>query len=223
MQPVLVRLGLGSRQFTDRQREILAVPINLQIFATLVSAGEVVEGDITGARLFDRLLEVRARELHRSGVSWSPHTALAALASWMSAHQALAAPATVLVAFPGATDTLSSHGLITKASSRIQFAHESFFDHVFSAEFVTRGGSVLALLTREPQRLFRRTQVRQIFARLRDQGGQHIPAQLARRHGRSRCPLSDQGRDCRVASQCERAAPDGGPACRGVVDARALL
>ncbi len=54
----------------------------------------------------------------------------------------------------------------------MQFAYESFFDHMFSADFVRRGDSVLALLTSEQQRLFRRTQVRQIFARPRDLGSQ---------------------------------------------------
>ena len=171
VQPVLERLGLATRQFSERQKELLSVPINLHIFASLANAGEAPGNELTGVQLFDRLLELRARELRASGITWSIQTALGSLASWMSNNQVLVAPATVLAAFPGAVDLLSSQCLIAKAAGRVQFAHESFVDHVFSADFVARGGGVLALLKSDQQRLFRRTQVRQIFARLRDQGG----------------------------------------------------
>jgi hypothetical protein len=49
---------------------------------------------------------------------------------------------------------------------------------MFSAVFVSRSASVLALLRSDQQRLFRRTQVRQIFARLRDQGARPYFANL---------------------------------------------
>lgn len=178
VQPVLERLGLSTRRFSDRQREVLSIPINLQLFASLASAGEAVADDLTGAQLFDRLLELRERELRSVGIAWSAHRALTSLANWMSNNQVLTAPTTVLAAFPGAADVLSSHGLVTKAAGRIQFAHESFFDQTFSADFVARGGSVLALLKSDQQRLFRRTQVRQIFARLRDLGHRNYSANL---------------------------------------------
>jgi hypothetical protein len=171
VQPVLLKLGLGARHFSDRQRQVLSLPINLLIFASLVDAGAAVADDLTGAQLFDSLVELRARQLRTANVTWSVHTALAHLASWMSSNQVLTAPVSVLAPFPGAADVLSSQGLIAKAATKIQFTHESFFDHVFSADFVTRGDSVLTLLKSDKQRLFRRTQVRQIFARLRDQGG----------------------------------------------------
>lgn len=170
VQPVLDKLGVGARHFSARQRDVLAVPINLHIFASLASAGEAPGNDLTGVQLFDRLLELRARELRTSGITWSVQTALGSMANWMSNNQVLVAPATVLAAFPGAVDLLSSQGLVARAAGGVQFAHESFFDHVFSADFVAHGASVLALLKSDQQRLFRRTQIRQIFARLRDQG-----------------------------------------------------
>lgn len=178
VEPVMRRLGLQERSFSARQREILGVAINLQVFATLVQAGELVEGDVTGVQLFDRLLERRAREFVSAGVPWTPQAAMSRVAAWMSENQVLAAPAGVLSAFPGAVDLLSSHGLLTKAGAKVQFRHESFFDNMFSADFVGRGDSVLALLKSDRQRLFRRTQVRQIFARLRDQGGRAYLANL---------------------------------------------
>jgi hypothetical protein len=170
VQPVLNRLELGARQFSERERRMLAVPINLQVFANLSELGETVEGELSGGRLFDRLLEVRAREFRQAGIAWTPQAVLGDMAQSMSDNQELTAPASVLASYPGAVDALGSVGLLTKGGGKLQFAHESFFDHVFSNHFVGSGTSVHTLLLSDEQRLFRRTQVRQIFSRLRDQG-----------------------------------------------------
>ena len=171
VQPILNRLGLGARRFSERERRMLAVPINLQVFTNLSELGETVDGELSGSRLFDRLLEVRAREFRQAGITWTPQSALGAMAQSMSDSQELTAPAGALASYPGAVDALGSAGLLTAVGGKLQFAHESFFDHVFSSHFVGTGTSVHALLLSDEQRLFRRTQVRQIFSRLRDQGG----------------------------------------------------
>ncbi|WP_156938152.1 hypothetical protein [Mesorhizobium sp. WSM3626] len=166
--PLMGKLGLGDRRFTDQERSILSVPINLQLFASIVLAGEGIEGEISSGRLFDQLLEVRGRDFLAAGFSWTPEAALGAMAYSMSENQDLTAPPAVLAAFPGAVHALNSHGLISAIGGKLQFAHESFFDHIFSRQFLATGQSVHSLLTSDEQRLFRRTQVRQIFSRLRD-------------------------------------------------------
>ncbi|MER8977915.1 hypothetical protein [Mesorhizobium sp. M0870] len=170
VQPILARLGLGARQFSERERRMLAMPINLQMFANLSELGETVEGELSGSRLFDQLLGFRAREFRQAGIAWTPHAALGAMAQSMSKNQELIVPASVLASYPGGVDALGSAGLITAVGGKLQFAHESFFDHIFSLHFVGTGTSVHDLLLSDEQRLFRRTQVRQIFSRLRDQG-----------------------------------------------------
>jgi hypothetical protein len=170
VQPVMGRLGLAARQFSARERGILATPINLWVFANLVQLGQPVAGVLSGARLFDQLLEFRARRFHDAGISWTPQQALGAIAQSMSDNQELTAPIGVVGPFSRAADVLGSAGLITTIGGKLQFAHESFFDHVFSSHFVATGRGVHALLLDDEQRLFRRTQVRQIFSRLRDQG-----------------------------------------------------
>ncbi|MDP3749708.1 MAG: hypothetical protein Q8Q88_21975 [Phenylobacterium sp.] len=167
VQPVLEGLGLDPAAFSERRRRILSSPINLKLFVTLAEAGATPQGDLSGAELFDALLDLRCRQLREAGVTWDPHAALAAMASWMSDRQALAAPKSVLSGFPNAAGALSSAGLVTAVGRQVQFAHESFFDHVFSAGFVARPERLLDLLRSDQQRLFRRTQVRQILARLR--------------------------------------------------------
>ncbi|BAF88134.1 hypothetical protein AZC_2136 [Azorhizobium caulinodans ORS 571] len=170
VEPVLTRLGVDTKRFSEHERHLLSVPIHLRVFAELLSLGENVAGELSGSRLFDNLVEVRAREFREAGIQWTPQSALGSMAQSMSNNQELTAPEGVLSPFPGAVDALASAGLITAVAGKLQFAHESFFDHVFSSQFVASGKSVVELLKTDEQRLFRRTQVRQIFSRLRDQG-----------------------------------------------------
>jgi hypothetical protein len=176
--PVLRALGLGPRTYSDHEKQLLATPINLQLLARLHVAGERVDGELSAARLFDRLLEVRAREFRELGIPWTPQAALGQIAVHMSDNQELTAPPSVVTAYPGALDHLASAGLITVVGGKLQFAHESFFDHVFASSFIASGAGVIDLLRRDEQRLFRRTQVRQIFSRLRDQGARSYLSNL---------------------------------------------
>lgn len=176
--PLLSDLGLSGRTFTDAEQRLLCVPINLYLFTEIAAAGDVV-GTISASRLFDQLLSVRARELAAKNVPWTPSAALGAIARWMSDHQELAAPEATLAAFSGALDLLSSASLTTQGRGKVQFAHESFFDQVFSSHFVSENRTVLELLQSAEQGLFRRTQVRQIFARLREHGAARYIQNLA--------------------------------------------
>lgn len=168
IKPVLQHLKLDPDRFSPRERQLLSTPINLRLLADIVQAGEQVAGELTGTRLFDKLMEVRGREFRQQRLSWTPEAALGIIAQNMSDNQELTAPIAVLDSYPGAIDALASHGLITAYGGKLQFAHESFFDQSFSRHFVASRRSVHALLISDEQRLFRRTQVRQIFSRLRD-------------------------------------------------------
>jgi hypothetical protein len=172
--PALEELGASRPSFTEREKRNLSVPINLQLFVAIAQSGAPFAGEISGTRLFDRLLDIRAKEFQGAGITWTPSAGMGLIAQSMSANQELTAPESVLSPLPGASAALSSAGLITVLGGKIQFAHESFFDHSFSHHFLSTGHTVLSLLTSDEQRLFRRTQVRQIFARLRDQGANRL-------------------------------------------------
>ncbi len=171
VRPLLAKLKVDESKLTSRSKETLRTPINLQLFASIVEAGEQAEGELSGAKLFDKLVDIRERENRAHDRNWTVMQALTPIAQYMSENQELTAPAAILDAFSGASDFLSSAGLIAVGGSKVQFAHESFFDHTFSRHFSTSGQTVHSLLVSDEQRLFRRTQVRQIFSRLRDTGG----------------------------------------------------
>jgi hypothetical protein len=166
--PVLHRLGIDPGRFSSREQLLLSTPINLRIFADVLESGEGLVGELSSTRLFDKLMEVRGRDLRQAGFVWTPEIALGSIAQSMSDNQDLTAPISVLDSYPGAIDALASRGLITAVGGKLQFAHESFFDHSFSRRFTLSCQSVHSLLVSDEQRLFRRTQVRQIFSRLRD-------------------------------------------------------
>src|SRR5262249_29143627 len=90
----------------------------------------------------------------------------------------LTAPESVLDAFPGAMDFLSSEGLIIRARRLIGFFHESFFDYIFARAFVTGNQSLFQLLTSTEQNLFRRTQTRQILETLRQDDAERYIREL---------------------------------------------
>jgi SpoVK/Ycf46/Vps4 family AAA+-type ATPase len=172
VKPIIDKLGLSQRAFSDHEKRILTLPINLSLFSEVVASGENVPSDLSTGRLIHLLLQVRERECREAQLHWSPIAALGAVAEAMSRNQELIASASVLGGYPGAVTTLSSYGLITCDNFKVQFIHESFFDHIFAESFINSGTSALDLLISGEQRLFRRTQVRQIFTRLRDIGSE---------------------------------------------------
>lgn len=65
-------------------------------------------------------------------------------------------------------EQLASEGVLTFDGRRYGFGHESFFDYSFARVFFKRGDSLVSFLTASEQHLFRRAQVRQVLAYLRD-------------------------------------------------------
>jgi hypothetical protein len=169
--PLLTSMRLHNRIYSERERKILCLPLNLSLYCEIAELHSGFKGEISASNLFDALLSLRTREFREAGLSWTPSIALGVVAKSMSDSQELTASVSTLDAFPGAIDALSSAGLISCVGTKIQFAHESFFDHVFSNHFLTLNISIADLLRSSEQGLFRRTQVRQILFRLRDQGG----------------------------------------------------
>ena len=69
---------------------------------------------------------------------------------------------------PAYLDQLASEGVVTFDGRRYGFGHESFFDYCFARVFFTRSESLVSFLRGSEQHLFRRAQVRQALAYLRD-------------------------------------------------------
>ena len=164
--PVFRHAGIAAESFTDSQKELLTLPINLSIFLEI---GKTDLSFTTRTELFQKLVEKKARDLLQNrNIGWSIHAPLSSMAKRMSNTQELSVPDYILGNFDGAKDLLASEGLIVVEQKRLSFFHESFFDFVFAQNFAQSGTDIVNFLTSTEQHLFRRTQVRQILTLMRD-------------------------------------------------------
>jgi hypothetical protein len=164
--PVLSNLSIDASQFSDAQKQLLCLPVNLTVYVAV--AAETGTSFATRKDLFDRLLAQKERAITQGRtVPWAAEAPLSVLAEWMSERQRLEAPENVLASYARALDLLQSEQLIVRYRGGISFFHESFFDYMFARRFSASDQTVVDLLLSSEQHLFRRTQVRQILEHLR--------------------------------------------------------
>ena len=167
VEPILKGAGTETEGLTESQRNLLCLPLNLAVFLEI---GDPTFDFATGTALMQKLLDKKTRDLRRDrNVGWNVQKPLSDMANWMSDKQILSCPDHVLDAFDGARDWLLSEGLIIVVDRhRLAFFHESFFDYCFARWFFNRPESLVSFLKGAEQHLFRRAQVRQVLAYLRD-------------------------------------------------------
>ncbi len=166
VEPLLQSKSINVRDLSVSQRGLLCLPLNLAIFLEVQDGTQQVFASRND--LFTRLLEKKARTVRfEREISWELFAPLSRLAEWMSEQQRLDAPEDILASFGGATDILTSEGLIARSRGSVNFFHESFFDYIYARGFAARQISLVSFLGSAEQHLFRRTQVRQILETLR--------------------------------------------------------
>ena len=171
VKKILTGVGFETRAFKDRQLRVLRLPQNLSLFLDAGFDSSSTPAFNTATEILDRYWTVKRRVV-ADRVAPAPDQWLAvmeALCREMTSTQQLSVRRETLDAFsPDYVDQLASEGVISFAGRRYGFGHESFFDYVFARLFVTRSESLVALLKASEQHLFRRGQVRQVLAYLRD-------------------------------------------------------
>jgi hypothetical protein len=166
VEPLLVSKSIDVARFSEKQRGLLCLPLNLALF--LETCDHAEPWFASRNDLFARLLEKKGRSIRADRqITWELIAPLSKLAEWMSAQQKLDAPEDILADFGGALDILTSEGLIVRSRKQINFFHESFFDYMYARTFASRQQSLESLLVSSEQHLFRRTQARQILETLR--------------------------------------------------------
>lgn len=158
---------LGDRKVHPTLKRLLVVPLHLAVFLSLaIGEGERLE---TRDQLFAAFwVEKQRKASQRLGRNCNFAGVVDWLAKWLSDHQELSAPESMLPDEMRAdADALTSERVFVLADGRYQFFHETFFDYAFARRFVQRGGQLMDLLLTGEQHLFRRAQVRQILSFLR--------------------------------------------------------
>jgi hypothetical protein len=160
-----------AEAFRDRQLKILALPQNLSIFLEADFDPSATPTFVTATDIFDRYWDFKRRAVEErfpdTGGHWT--AVMNALCDEMTAGQQLSVARERLDGFPaGFLDQLASEGVLTFDGRRYGFGHESFLDYVFARRFVIGTEPLTEFLKGSEQHLFRRAQVRQVLAYLRD-------------------------------------------------------
>ena len=171
VKTILDDAGFDSNRFRERQLKLLRLPQNLSLFLEAGFDASRTPSFGTAKDLFDkywdekrRLVEERAAPLPDQWME-----VVTTLCDAMTSEQQLSVPRERLDKFsPAYVERLASEGVIVFAGRRCGFGHESFFDYCFARVFVRRPESMTAFLKESEQHLFRRAQVRQVLAYLRD-------------------------------------------------------
>ena len=171
VETVLGEEGFDPALFHKRQLELLRLPRNLSLFLEAGFDMSRPPAFGTAKDLFDRYWTEKRRSVAERTIP-SPDQwleVMQTLCDAMTDAQQLSVPREALDRFsPDYLDQLASEGVLTFDGRRYGFGHESFFDYCFARVFVTRSHSLVSFLCASEQHLFRRAQVRQVLAYLRD-------------------------------------------------------
>ena len=178
----LTDASFDPARFQPRQLELLRLPQNLSLF--LDAGFNVAHAPAFGTAnvLFDRYWEAK-RQSVADQVAPLPDqwlNVIETLCDEMTAVQQLSVARERLDSFsPDYLKQMASEGVITLDGRRYGFGHESFFDYCFARLFVNRPESLVSFLEKSEQHLFRRAQVRQVLAYLRDADRDRYVRELA--------------------------------------------
>ena len=189
VKPLLTDAGFDPAQFRKRQLALLRLPQNLSFFLEAGFDTSTTPAFDTATDLFkqywDKKRRAVAERVAPSSDQWKE--VMETLCNAMTSAQQLSVPHETLDDFtPAYVDQLASEGVLTFDGRRYGFGHESFFDYCFARVFFRRRESLVPFLKGSEQHLFRRAQVRQVLAYLRD-------ADRARYVEELRALLSDEG------------------------------
>lgn len=171
VKAVLSAVGFPVELLQPRQLELLHLPQNLSLFLEGAFAPTDTPQFNTAKDLFDRYWDAKRRSVNERAApltdQWAP--IIEQLCEEMTRTQQLSVPREKLDLFAlNYVSQMASEGVLTFDGKRYGFGHESFFDYCFARGFITKKQPLPTFLTTSEQHLFRRTQVRQVFAYLRD-------------------------------------------------------
>lgn len=171
VRPILADAGFDPTRFRPRQLEMLRLPQNLSVFLEADFDPSGTPSFKTSTRLFSRYWDEKRRRVNRRISSdldqWKG--IIGTLSQEITHTQQLSVAREKLDAFhPEYLGSMVSEGVLSFDGHRYGFGHESFFDYCFARQFTAGQVSLVSFLEGSRQDLFRRAQVRQVLAYLRD-------------------------------------------------------
>jgi hypothetical protein len=171
--------GCDAASFTPAQKEILRTPLHLFLLLGGLDEEESDVGFASIGDLFDRYWQRKQQAVTaRLGRKSAWVAIIDKLCDAMSGELTVYAPGIVLDEHAETKSAMLTEHVLVQDGSKLRFFHESFFDYAYARRFSATGGNLMALLLSSEQHLFRRSQVRQILAYMRDQMRGSYLAQL---------------------------------------------
>lgn len=169
VEEILRKADFDPSLFEPRQLKLLHLPQNLSIFLEAdVDASRPPTFD-TRTKLFDAYWDAKRRSTATDDAGDHWMAVVTTLCDAMADTQQLSVPRETLDGVsPVYLSRLGSEGVITFDGRRYGFGHESFFDYCFARLSMNQRQPLASLLKMSEQHLFRRSQVRQMLAYLRD-------------------------------------------------------
>lgn len=168
---VLETATFDPKRLTTKQLDLLCLPQNLALFVESPAAWSNLSHFGSTKDLFDAYWSSKRDAVNRRVFpepdAWA-HV-IDVLAEQMTVAQQLSVPREILDSIaPNYLSQMVSKGVLSFDGRRYGFGHESFFDYCYARRFVTKGLTLVEMLVSSEQHLFRRAQVRQVLAYLRD-------------------------------------------------------
>ena len=171
VKTILAEAGFDPALFRERQLEVLRLPQNLSLFIEAGFGTSLTPAFSTATELFGRYWDKKRRlvadRVSPSSDQWME--VVKTLCNEMTSTQQLSVLRERLDPVqPDYLHSMASEGVLTFDGHRYGFGHESFFDYCFARVFFNQSESLVSFLKKSEQHLFRRAQVRQVLAYLRD-------------------------------------------------------
>ena len=163
--------GLATPSLGAEQIQVLSTPLHLYLFLEASGLGQVdfrAPGDLFEAFWLYKERAVGARAAPNPS-GWLP--TISALCDALSERESPSVPDYVMDSDSDALLALASEGVVSTQGGSVSFFHESFFDYAFARIFLGADKDLVDWLVLDEQALFRRSQVRQVLAFLRDREG----------------------------------------------------
>jgi len=164
------KLELDINRLTKKQLDLLSIPLHLSLLAEVSQDKDIDAIDFkTTKDLYDKFWDRKQKLLyqHRGDLSrWAD--VIYTLSKYMSEHQVLIAPASILDKYDSLPEAMASEHILIKDNNRYAFFHQGFLDYAFARNFCADGNKLVPFLKGDEQHLFRRAQVRQILLHERD-------------------------------------------------------
>lgn len=168
---VLAQFQIDIYPRTVHFKEFLRTPLHLNLFCK-IGLFDKFDENISRQKLYDEIWEkyITSPSLLIPGKAIDRLSeTLTAIAQHMNEQQHIVVDKRQYPQYTDEIVYLLHHELLVESSSnKLQFIHQSFFDYTYARTFVQSGKSITSWLQERHQGLFIRSQVKQVFAYLRD-------------------------------------------------------